>query len=113
MPFILAQARLGNQVASSGHFMLVDVHGIRIENRALQAELKVLESAGQGQGERSQEIARRLALNAEQIAHMRSVADSFAALIPDLSESEVLDYMSRVSSEGEISALADLKRQKG
>jgi RNA polymerase sigma factor (sigma-70 family) len=113
MPFILAQARLGNQVASSGHFMLVDVHGIRIENRALQAELKVLESAGQGQGERSQEIARRLALNAEQIAHMRSVADTFASLIPDLSESEVLDYMSRVSSEGEISALADLKRQKG
>ena len=112
-PLLLEQARLGSQVSASGRFMLTDVVGIRIQEKALQAEKKLLESEGLGDGERAQEIALKLGRNAEQLARMRQVGDAFASLVQELSDGEMIDYMSRVATEGEISALAELERQKG
>jgi tetratricopeptide (TPR) repeat protein len=101
-----AVLRTGNDVSSSGRFLINDLVGIALQESALKEQRKIYEALGNAV--RTEEIDSQLRATEERRSIIKTMAGAFEGVFRGMTEEEISTFVERTIQSGEFSALRDI-----
>lgn len=101
-----AVLRTGNDLSSSGRFLINDLVGIALQESALKEQRRIYEALGNAV--QIEEIDSQLRATEERRSIIKTMAKAFDSAFRSMTEEEIATFVERTIQSGEFSALRDL-----
>jgi tetratricopeptide (TPR) repeat protein len=101
-----AVLRTGNDLSSSGRFLIYDLKGIALQESALKEQRRIYE--GLGNAVQIEEIDSQLRATQERRSLIKTMGRSFDDVFQSMTEEEIATFVERTIQSGEFSTLRDM-----